>query len=138
MKRGYVCFCLFITIKSLCLNQYIMERNPRLSSYTIGMMYLDYILLLLVCGDYPLTSKRVVCWNILESTPDRIPLIKSFQKCNRMLFIIYNYKLGIRICSQPRIDLNSQSNFYDVLTRPYKYLVQHYLPNNIHSKQFTC
>ena len=34
-------------------------------------------------------------------------------------------KLGIWLCSQPIIDLNSQSNFYDVLTSPYKYLVQH-------------
>ena len=39
-----------------------------------------------------------------------------------MLFILSNSKLGIWLCSQPRIDLNSQSNFYDVLTRPYKYL----------------
>ena len=39
-----------------------------------------------------------------------------------MLFNISNSKLGIWLCSQPIIDLNSQSNFYDVLTRPYKYL----------------
>ena len=39
-----------------------------------------------------------------------------------MLFIISNSKLGIWFCSQIRIYLNSQSNFYDVLTRPYKYL----------------
>ena len=62
------------------------------------------------------------CWNMLESTPARIPLIKSSHKWTRILFIISNYKLGIWICSQPRIDINSQSNFYDVLTRPYKYL----------------
>ena len=35
VKRGYVCFCLFITYKSIFLNQYILDRNPRLSSYTI-------------------------------------------------------------------------------------------------------
>ena len=39
-----------------------------------------------------------------------------------MLFIISNSKLGIWICIQPRIDLNSQYNFYYVLNRPYKYL----------------
>ena len=39
-----------------------------------------------------------------------------------MIFIISNSKLGIWLCSQPRIYLNSKSNFYDVLTRPYKYL----------------
>ena len=36
--------------------------------------------------------------------------------------IISNSKLGIWLCSQSRIDINSQSNFYYVLTRPYKYL----------------
>ena len=122
MKRGYVCFCLFITFKSICLNQYIMDRNPRLSSYKIGMTYSDYISLLLVCGDYLLTLKRGVCWNLLESTPARIPLSKSSHKFTQMLFIISNSKLGIWLCSQPRIDLNSQSKFYYVLTRPYKYL----------------
>ena len=40
----------------------------------------------------------------------------------QILFIISNSKLGIRLCSQPRIDLNLQSNFYDVPTIPYKYL----------------
>ena len=33
-----------------------------------------------------------------------------------MLFIISNFKVGIWLCIQPRIDLNSQYNFYDVLT----------------------
>ena len=102
-----------------------MDQNPRLSSYTIGVTYSDYISLLLVCGDSPLTSKRGVCWNLLESTLDRIPLIKLSHKWTRMLFIISNSKLGIWICSQPRIDLNSQSRSYDFLTRPFKYLVQH-------------
>ena len=41
-------------------NQYIMERNQRLSSYTIGVPYSDYISLLLLYGDCPLTSERVV------------------------------------------------------------------------------
>ena len=113
-------------------NQYIMDQNPSLSSYTIGVTYSDYISLLLVCGDFPLTLKTGGCWNLLESTPARIPLIKSSHKWTQMLFIISNYKLGIWIFSQPRIDLNSQSNFYDVLTRPYKYLVQQYLPKNMH------
>ena len=67
-------------------------------------------------------SESTKCWNLLESTPARIPLIKSSHKWTRMLFIISNSKLGIWICSQPKIDLNSQSNVYDVLTRPYKYL----------------
>ena len=106
-------------------NQYILDRNTRLSSYMIGVTYSDYISLLLVCGYFPLTSKRGVCCNLLESTPSRIPLIKSGHKWTQILFIISNSKLGIWICSQPRIDLNSQSNFYYVLTRPYKYLVQH-------------
>ena len=106
-------------------NQYILDRNPRLSYYTIGVMYSDYISLLLLCVDCPLTLKTGGCWNMMESTPDRIPLIKSSHKWTQMPFIILNSKLGIWLCSQPIIDLNSQSNIYDVLTRPYKYLVQH-------------
>ena len=106
-------------------NQYILDQNTRLSSYTIGVTYSDYISLLLVCGDCPLTSKTGGCWNLLESTQARIPLIKSSHKWTRMLFIISNSKLGIWLCSQPIVDLNSQSNFYDFLTRTYKYLVQH-------------
>ena len=56
------------------------------------------------------------CWNMLESTPARIPLIESSHKWTRILFIISNYKIGIWIFSQPRIDVNLQSNLYDVLT----------------------
>ena len=51
-------------------NQYILDRNPRLSSYTIGVTYTDYISLLLVCGDFPLTSKRGVCWNLIPDSLD--------------------------------------------------------------------
>ena len=36
-------------------NMYILDRNTRLSSYMIGVTYSDYISLLLVCGDFPLT-----------------------------------------------------------------------------------
>ena len=95
-------------ISNLC----ILDQNPRLSSYTIGVTYSEYISLLLVCGDFPLTLKTGGCWNLLESTPATIPLIKSS----------HNSKLGIWLCSQPRIDLSSQSKFYDVLTIPSKYL----------------
>ena len=38
-----------------------------------------------------------------------------------MLFIISNSKLGIWLCSQPRVDLNLQSNSYNNLARPHKY-----------------
>ena len=103
-------------------NLYILDRNPRLSSYTICVTHSEYISLLLVCGDFPLTLKTGGCWNLLESTPATIPLIKSIHKWTWILFIISNSKLGIWLCSQPRIDLNSQSKFYYVITRPYKYL----------------
>ena len=106
-------------------NQYIMDRNPRLLSYTFSVTYSDYIYLLLVCGDCPITLKTGGCWNMLESTTARIPLIKFVHKWNRMLFNISDSKLGIWICSQPIIHLITQPNFYDALTRPYKYLVQH-------------
>ena len=62
------------------------------------------------------------CWNLLESTPYRILLIKSSYKLTQVLIIISNSKLGIWICSQPRIYLHSQSNFYYVPSRPYIYL----------------
>ena len=113
-------------------NQYILDLNPRLSSYTIGVTYSDYISLLLVCGDFPLTSKTRGFWNLLESTPARIPLIKLSHKWTQMIFIISNSKLGIWLCSHPRIDINSQSKIYDVLTRSCKYLVQHTIKNNMH------
>ena len=123
-------------------NKYILDWNPRLSSYTIGVTYSYYISLLLVCGDCPLTLKRGVCWNLLKSTPVKTPLIKSSHKWTRMLFIISSSKLGTFLCSHSRIDLNSQSNFYDVLTRPYKYLVQHTIntiyKNNMHLTRSTC
>ena len=118
-------------------HQYILDWNPRLSFYTIGVAYSDYISLLLVCGDCPLTLKTGGCWNLLESTPDRITMIKSSQKWTRMLFTISNSKLVIWLCSQPRIDLKSQSNSYDVLTRPYKYLYNTLYNNNIKSIQYT-
>ena len=91
-------------------NMYILDRNPRLSSYTIGVTYLDYILIILVCGNCTLPSKTGGCWNLLESTLARIPLIKSSHKWTRILFIISNSKLGIWLCSQHRIYLNSKHN----------------------------
>ena len=53
-------------------NQYILDRNPRLSSYTIGVTCSVYILLLLVCGGCPLTSKRGVCWNLILESLDQV------------------------------------------------------------------
>ena len=110
---------------------YIMDRNPRLSSYTIGVTYSYHISLLPIFGDFPLTSKTGGCCNLLESTPARITLIKSIHKWTRIQFIISNYKLGICLCSQPRVDIHSQSTFYDVITKPY-----HYLSNTLYKT--TC
>ena len=53
-------------------NHYILDRNSRLLSYTIGVTYSDYISLLLVCGDCPLTSKRGVCWNLIPDSLDQV------------------------------------------------------------------
>ena len=53
-------FCLFyyaqINIYQIC-TFFILDQNPRLSSNMIGVMYLDYISLLIVCDDLPLTLK---------------------------------------------------------------------------------
>ena len=64
-------------------NQYILDRNLRLSSYIIGVMYLDYISLLLVCGDCPLTSKRGVCWNLI---PDSLDQVESQMDSNAIYY----------------------------------------------------
>ena len=65
-------------------------------------------------------KQGVICSNMLESTPATIPLIKSSHKWTRILFIISNSKLGIWIFSHPTIEINSQSNFYDVLIIDHK------------------
>ena len=77
---------------------------------------MGYILLLLICVYLPLTSKTGWCWNLLESSPARIPLIELSHKWTWILFIIINSKLGIWVFGQPIINANSQSNLYDVLT----------------------
>ena len=74
-------------------NQYvsnlnILDWNTRLSSYMIGVTYSDYMSLPLVCNDCPLTSKTGGCWNMLESTPDMIPLIRLSHKWTQILFLI--------------------------------------------------
>ena len=97
-------------------NMYIMNRNSRLPSHTICVTCMGYILLLLICVYLPLTSKTGWCWNLLESSPARIPLIELSHKWTWILFIILNSKAEIWICSHPTIYANSQSNFYDVLT----------------------
>ena len=108
----------FILLRSNpCIsNLYILDRNSRLSYETIAVTYSDYILPILLFGNCPLTSKTGGCRNLLKSTPSRIPLIESNHKWTRVLFIISNSKLGIWICSQPRININPQSKWYDVLT----------------------
>ena len=93
-----------------------MDQNPRLSPHTIGVKYLDYISPIIVCGNFPLALKIGKCFNLSESTPYKILLIELSQKSTQILFIISNYKLVIWICSQSRIDVNSQSNLYDILT----------------------
>ena len=82
----------------------------------IGVTYSDYILPLLVCGNCRLTLKMGGCCNMLESTLARTPLIESSHKWTRILYIISNFKLGIWIFSQPKIDLNLQFNLYGVPT----------------------
>ena len=56
----------------------------------IGVTYSDYIMCLLVCGDFPLTSKTGGSWNLLESSPARINLIELIHKWTRiqLLFLI--------------------------------------------------
>ena len=78
IKRAY--FDYLLRSNKYVSNLYILDRNPKLSSHTIGVTYSDYIFLLLVCDDFPLTSNTGECWNLLELTPTWIPLIKSSHK----------------------------------------------------------
>ena len=74
-------------------NMYIMDRNPRLSSYMIDVTYMEYILLLLVCGDFPLTLKTVGCWNQLQlgfPWSSRVTNVLEYY----LLFRIQNLKSG--------------------------------------------
>ena len=82
----------------------------------ICVTYLDYVSPLLVCGYCSLTSKTGGFWNLLESSQSRIPLIELSHKWTQIIFIILNSKLGIEIWIQPKKDVNSESNFYDVIT----------------------
>ena len=82
----------------------------------ICVTYLDYISRFLVCHNFPITSKTVVFWNILESSPARTFLIEYSHKWNQILFFISNTKLRIWLSRKPKIYVNSQSNFYDYLT----------------------
>ena len=97
-------------------NLYILDQHSRLPYHTICVTHLGYISLSSRMWLFSLTLKTRGCWNMLESSLDRIPLIGLSQILARILFIISNSKLGIWICSQSTIYLNSQSNFYDVLT----------------------
>ena len=64
----------------------------------------------------PHTISFIPCWNLLELSPSWITLIQLSHKWTRILSIISNYNLGICICIQPTIYINSQSNFYNVIT----------------------
>ena len=97
-------------------NMYILDQNSRLPSHRIFDTYLVYISLLLVCAYLPLALKTGICWNLVESSKARIPLINLSHKWTIIIFIISNINLIIWICSQPTIYLNLQLNFYDVLT----------------------
>ena len=107
------------------LTGYVIMRLQILACFQFLSLW-DLVYSLFYTLPPPLFSKHSWCiqrcWNMLESSPATIPLIKSSHKWTRILFIISNSKLGIWLFSQPRIYLNSQSNFYGVLTIPYRYL----------------
>ena len=114
-SKGYMLFVL-LYCNSYISNLYILDQNSKLTSHMTCVLYLGYISLLLVCDNFPLTLKKVICWDLLESYPARITFIDSSHKWNQILFIILYSKLGICIFSHCTIDVNSQSNFYGVKT----------------------
>ena len=115
---------ILLRLNSYISNLDILKENPRLLSHTINVPHFDYISLLLVFDNSQLTLKKEECWNLLESTSTWTPLFESSKKWIRILFIISNSKLGIWICSHPRIYLNSQPNLYDFLTLDHTRLFQ--------------
>ena len=105
--------CLFIAFISTCLKY--VHYGPK-SKAIILHDWCDVLGIYFASSCMRQFSTYFEDGRMLESTTPKIPLIKSSHKCTQILFIILNSKIGIWICSQTRIDLNSQSNFYDVLT----------------------
>ena len=106
VKKGHILLIL-LSLNPYISNPYILDQILRLPSHIIGVVHSDYILIILVCGDCPLTLNIGGSWDLLESTPERIPLIALSHKWNQIIFPISDSKLVIWICSQPRVDVNS-------------------------------
>ena len=123
VKRTFSLF--FFGSSPYISNLYILDQKSRLPYQKICIAYVDCISNLLVCGNFSLTSRTGRCWNLLESYPYRIPLTGLSHKWNRILFIIYNTKIGIWLCIQPTIYVNSQYNLYICSnSRPYNNMYQ--------------
>ena len=89
------------------LHMYILDRNSMLPSHSIYVKFFNYILIILICVNFPLNSKMKRCWDLLESSPSRIPLIGFSHKWTWILFIISKYKLVIWFFSQTIVDVIS-------------------------------
>ena len=64
-SKGQILF-VSLSLNTYISNLYIMDQNSRLPSHTICVMYLGYMSLLLVFGNFPLISKMGGYWNLLE------------------------------------------------------------------------
>ena len=85
-------FCFLFLSNPYILNMYIIGLNSRLQSQTIYVTYLDYIFPLLLCVNFPLAFKMGRFWNILESSPAKIPLIELSHKRTRILFYYLEFQ----------------------------------------------
>ena len=111
----------YIFFALLCFNPYIsniyiVDLNSRLPSPTICVTYLDYILLLLACEKFPLTSNMGGYFNMLEYYQTLFSWLSWVKNRLKYYLLFQNTTLGIWIFSQPIIDLKAKSRFYDVVT----------------------
>ena len=53
---------------------------------------MDCTIIILLCINFPLTTKLVGCCNMLESSPARIPLIELSHKWTQILFYYFEFQ----------------------------------------------
>ena len=97
----------FIMFESIYRRSVHLRENSRIPSHTIYVPYLGYSLLLNACGNCRLTLKTLGFWNLLESSPSRIPSIKCSQKIDSnpiYYFIFQTWEMDFR---HSKIDLNT-------------------------------
>ena len=89
-------------------SKHVLWQQQKLQNFMWGHLWGNVLV--------PIYSRLVTCWNLMESYPSRITLIGLSHKWTRILLTISNTKLERWIFSQTTIYVNSQFNFYGVIT----------------------